>query len=317
MKRLHLLLSAVCLSPLLAAQDGGVYQATGDIVVVEIESTPPGHPDWSVVTDASNYLFRSFYRWDGPDWFSTPGNGVLGYRFRVTKPGNYRLSLRNRHDHPDSTLENDVWVRMDGSPWIKLYSGVPVGLWHWSSRFDPGHVHANWDLDAGEHLLEYSGRSNGFMMDRFHVYLTGHPDPENPNLPQSPAILGSSYCGPAEDNSTGRPARIVAVGSTFPEIDDLRLVATDLAKNELGYLLASRTQAFVPKPAGSDGNLCVGGTVVRFTDAVQDSGPGGVISTTVGVPALGIDPGETWNFQVWFRDGASSNFSDGASVEFQ
>ena len=28
-------------------------------------------------------------------------------------------------------------------------------------------------------------------------------------------------------------------------------------------------------------------------------------------------PGETWHFQAWFKDGASSNFSDGLSVLFQ
>ena len=28
-------------------------------------------------------------------------------------------------------------------------------------------------------------------------------------------------------------------------------------------------------------------------------------------------PGETWHFQAWFKDGASSNFTDGLSVLFQ
>jgi hypothetical protein len=29
-----------------------------------------------------------------------------------------------------------------------------------------------------------------------------------------------------------------------------------------------------------------------------------------------IDVGETWYFQLWYRDGANSNFSDGISVAF-
>jgi hypothetical protein len=33
--------------------------------------------------------------------------------------------------------------------------------------------------------------------------------------------------------------------------------------------------------------------------------PGGVIA-----------PGDTWHFQLWYRDGLSSNFSDGISVTF-
>lgn len=309
--------AALCLTPLLAAQDGGVYLATDDIVVIEMESTPPSDPEWSIVTDASNHLFRSFYRWDGPDYFQSPGYGVLGYRFRVSTPGNYRLSLRNRHDHPDSTLENDVWVRMDGGTWIKVYSAAPVGQWHWFSNFDPGHVHANWDLDAGEHLLEFSGRSRAFMLDRFHVYLNAHPDAQNPNLPESPAVLGSRYCGPAATNSTGRSAEIVAVGSVFPENESLRVLATDAPPNQLGYVIASRTRAFVPYPGGSRGYLCLGAPFVRLTDQARNSGPNGVLVTSVDVRDLGVFSGQGWNFQVWFRDQGSSNFTDAVSVLFQ
>ena len=30
-----------------------------------------------------------------------------------------------------------------------------------------------------------------------------------------------------------------------------------------------------------------------------------------------IQPGETWNFQLWFRDGADSNTSDGLAIDFE
>ena len=39
--------------------------------------------------------------------------------------------------------------------------------------------------------------------------------------------------------------------------------------------------------------------------AVLPSPPGGIIST-----------GSTWHFQLWYRDGANSNFSNGISVNF-
>ena len=29
-----------------------------------------------------------------------------------------------------------------------------------------------------------------------------------------------------------------------------------------------------------------------------------------------INPGATWHFQLWFRDGPGSNFSDGVTVTF-
>jgi hypothetical protein len=33
-------------------------------------------------------------------------------------------------------------------------------------------------------------------------------------------------------------------------------------------------------------------------------------------PNSAISPGTTWHFQLWYRDGAASNFSDGVSVTF-
>jgi hypothetical protein len=308
---------ALCLTSFLCAQDGGVYLAIDDIVAIEMESTPPSDPGWSVVTDNSNYLFRSFYRWDGPDYWGAPGQGILAYRFRVSQQGNYKLSLRNRHDHPDSTLENDVWVRMDGGAWTKMYSTTPVGQWHWVSRFDPGHIDANYNLDAGEHLLEYSARSKAFMLDRFHIYLNGHSDGLNSNLPESPAILGTRYCDPAANNSTGRPAEVTVLGNIFPENNSLRVLATDTAKNQLGYVIVSQTQGFVSQAGGSSGNLCLGGSIVRLRDQAHDSGPSGVIAVSVDLPSLGALAGETWNFQAWFRDQGTSNFTDAVSVTLQ
>ena len=39
--------------------------------------------------------------------------------------------------------------------------------------------------------------------------------------------------------------------------------------------------------------------------AVLPSPPGGIINA-----------GQTWHFQLWYRDGVASNFSDGLSVTF-
>jgi hypothetical protein len=34
-------------------------------------------------------------------------------------------------------------------------------------------------------------------------------------------------------------------------------------------------------------------------------------------PRHAVSPGETWVFQAWFADGASSNFTDALVVQFQ
>jgi len=141
------------------------------LVVMEVESVPPAG-DWveeSTIAGASG----TYYRWAGPDQFFTPGSGVLSYTIEITTPGTYNLRIRNYHDDPDVTLENDCWVRMDGGTWIKTYSAL-ANTWLWQSVFDPvsgPDVDASYTLSPGIHTLEISGRSFDFRIDRIHLYL--------------------------------------------------------------------------------------------------------------------------------------------------
>jgi hypothetical protein len=86
------------------------------------------------------------------------------------------------------------------------------------------------------------------------------------------------------------------------------------------------TQDFVPMSGGSQGNLCLGGQIGGFKQDVKNSGAGGAFALdvdTLVIPQPGgsvaIQPGETWNFQAWFRDKnpkRTSNFTDGISILF-
>ncbi|MCP3915714.1 MAG: hypothetical protein GY711_09175 [bacterium] len=137
--------------------------------------------------------------------------------------------------------------------------------------------------------------------------------------------LGASYCGPAVPNSTGSPATIEAFGWIRVSDNDFTLTARDLPPFQFGYFLASRTQAFVAMPGGSDGNLCLGGTIGRFYAQVASSGPAGTISIPVDLmgmppPLTNVAAGEAWNWQCWYRDvnpGPTSNFSEGREVIFE
>ena len=306
--------------------DGGVYLAENGLVIIEVESTQPAD-GWAEETQFEGYTFQSYYRWAGSNHWNNPGNGILAYRFETDAAGTWEFSLRNRHEHPDSTLENDCWVRVDGGTWYKVFSNGDqhVGIWTWMSMFDlhDGNVQASFDLDQGEHLIEISGRSTNFMIDRFHLHLPGHWD--DPSKPESIARLGSIYCSPAVPNSSTRPAVIEAYGSTFVENNLLELQTTQLPLNQFGYLLTSRTQGFVANPGGSDGNLCLGGKIGRFTDKVMGSGSSGATSVTLDLSQFPVNPkevlpGHTWNFTWWTRDsnpGPTSNFSDAVSITFQ
>ena len=131
-------------------------------------------------------------------------------------------------------------------------------------------------------------------------------------------------------NSSGAAGVMAVSGSPVLLDNDLTLEAEQLPPGQWSYFVMSASQAFVPGFAGSQGNLCVGAPIVRFN---QGGGPGGQIAQTssAGTRSYTLDfanlpqqivfqPGETWNFQLWFRDqnpGLTSNTTDGISVMFR
>ncbi|MCP3916438.1 MAG: hypothetical protein GY711_12845 [bacterium] len=326
---LHAAVSTVLLVGLAqsAGAQGGVYQENNGLIVVEIESTP-AVGQWQVQTNHSGYTYDSYYRWNGPDLFGSPGNSTLRYEIQVEQGGNWELAIHNRHNHPDDTEENDVWSRMDGGPWFKTFSNGSgtVSNWNWDTRFDVGsQPDANWNLSPGVHVLEFSARSHGFMMDRFHLYLAGHPDQNNTQAPESTARLGDNFC-PAAVNSSGVGGDIQAWGSAFADKQDLRLRAIEMPANQFGYFLASRTQSGASTPPGSSGNLCLGNQEARFTQSILFTGSTGEFDLVVDTANIPTNPprpivaGETWNFQGWFRDydpTLTSNFTHAVEVRFQ
>lgn len=182
---IHLSLCTLLLTGLAAAQDC-VYLMEDGLLVVELESLGAGGA-WALEDDVPAHTGSGFLRWTGPDHFAEPGHDTFAVEFQVPEAGVYDFRLRNYHDHPDSTEANDVWVRMDGGKWVKLFSSVR-GQWTWASNheFDDGDKPlAQYTLEAGEHRLEFSGRSFDFRMDRFHLYAPGHPSGQDVSAPES------------------------------------------------------------------------------------------------------------------------------------
>ena len=144
---------------------------------------------------------------------------------------------------------------------------------------------------------------------------------------------GSGYCSMGNLNSVVSYARIGGGESGFAAANNLQLRVFNTAPFTAGYFLVSRTQGFVPHVGWSEGNLCLGGAIGRFT------GPGQILTSTpwyastIGRFEFSVDlaaiptpqgtvagiPGDTWNFQLWYRDSSSggatlSNFSDALSI---
>ena len=139
--------------------------------------------------------------------------------------------------------------------------------------------------------------------------------------------LGTRYCSPR--SSTPAPSgRIDLSGSAVAADNDLTLTGSFLPTSQFCYFVASQSQASIPNPGGSMGVLCLGSPIARFKNQIQNTGATGSASIAVDLtnvplpPAFGyaVQPGETWNWQLWYRDvliGPTSNFTDAISLTFQ
>jgi hypothetical protein len=144
------------------------------------------------------------------------------------------------------------------------------------------------------------------------------------------AAGASRYCSPGALNSTGASGRIDVTGSMLLAQNDLVLQAESLPSNSFGFFLASQSQGFAANPGGSQGNLCLSGSIGRYV------GPGQILNAgTAGAFSLPIDTtqvpqptgftsvtsGDSWNFQAWHRDSvqgvAVSNFTDAIEISFE
>ncbi|MEL6431366.1 MAG: hypothetical protein AAFZ87_00855 [Planctomycetota bacterium] len=139
--------------------------------------------------------------------------------------------------------------------------------------------------------------------------------------------IGAPYCT-ALPNSLGVPGSMSAFGKRLTARNDVVLTASDLPPLQFGIFITSRIQALQVLPNG--GSLCLGGQIGRFQNLEQifQADGGGRGSLRVDLTAIpqttwtvAVQPGETWNFQAWYRDPASpstiSNFTEGLEITFQ
>ena len=138
--------------------------------------------------------------------------------------------------------------------------------------------------------------------------------------------IGSTVCV-GEPNSTSERGSIDIVGDRDLAFEHLEVRASALPAGAPAMLLSSRDTAFVANPGSSSGNLCLGGSIARFVGSIDDADTAGEVRFTVAdlvVPTPGgpetIEAGDTWTFQVWYRDSdptPTSNFTEAQSVTFE
>ncbi|MGK0219772.1 MAG: hypothetical protein ACI9HE_003277 [Planctomycetota bacterium] len=149
-------------------------------------------------------------------------------------------------------------------------------------------------------------------------------------VPGNGGGLGVNYCGPGAPNSTGMPGIMGLSGSVIAADANLTAHASQMPNGEFAYFIASRTQGFVANPGGSQGNLCVLGSIARFNRAGEVGAvAGGQFSLQLPMGdfpeppsgSVAVLAGDTWNFQCWHRDllngVPTSNFTDATELTFQ
>jgi hypothetical protein len=128
-------------------------------------------------------------------------------------------------------------------------------------------------------------------------------------------------------NSTCKSAFLVAGGASGVALDELRLEAHWLPPQEVALVFLGGAATTVPF---DDGWLCVAPGAkglfrfdARGTGAGDlELGPGLVAWTHANLPPAGqIQAGDTWYFQCWYRDlastcGGPSNLTNGVQVDF-
>lgn len=128
-------------------------------------------------------------------------------------------------------------------------------------------------------------------------------------------------------NSTGQGSILAACGSGSVTTDDLQIEATRCPAHKSTLLFMGGIQVNAPF---ADGIRVVGGGapgIFRFGIVQSDAdgrvmrGPG-LVAQSQGFHTNGrIQPGQVWNFQVWYRDlagpcGHLTNYSNGVQVAF-
>lgn len=131
-------------------------------------------------------------------------------------------------------------------------------------------------------------------------------------------------------HSLGFGARLLVEGSSRASRDDLVLQCVDLPPSRPALLFAGQGGTLVPLAAGlrcvAAGNAS---PLLRFASGWSDAngvvrwGPGLIAQSQASFGALNgaFDGGETWRFQVWFRDAVNAcsqntNLSDAVGVSF-
>lgn len=164
--------------------------------------------------------------------------------------------------------------------------------------------------------------------DAFGSTLSSGGDVGSPGVFLATDCAFGPECRPAIPNSTGEAAELIAFGDRSVGAPLFELQGRHLPVGTAALLLVGPDAASVPGAGGGAGTFCIGGQVGRYVHQVRTADEDGLVNFAASAGALpgpkGLRaalPGETWRFQVWYRDaqplgGITSNLTDAVAVRF-
>ncbi|MFT5199377.1 MAG: hypothetical protein ACI87O_002046 [Planctomycetota bacterium] len=141
--------------------------------------------------------------------------------------------------------------------------------------------------------------------------------------PGCAGVISSQPCS-SLPNSTGVAALTTAYGSQGVQDNLVILVSEYLPLGVPGYYLTAPQGGFVPLFGGSEGNLCVGGGLLRLNSTINFANAAGQVSRILDLTQLpagtSVMPGSSWHYQLWYRDfngvQSTSNTTSSAQIDF-
>ncbi|MEO1700374.1 MAG: hypothetical protein AAFU73_24010 [Planctomycetota bacterium] len=202
----------------------------------------------------------------------------------------------------------------DGARWTREHLVVPDDVHVNSRTFGDGVALAGPSILAG-----------------FRTYLTEDPAAMPPEYEGGVIFAydlprGSLVCSGAP-NSTGNGGALAMFGSRSAATGDVYGKADSLPVGTFCLPLVATETDFVAGVGGGSGNLCLGGSIGRMYGQLGPADPAGAFEFDVDTTALplatglgAIASGETWYFQVWYRDFTgvqpTQNFTHAMGIAF-
>ncbi|MEZ6018202.1 MAG: hypothetical protein R3F49_24065 [Planctomycetota bacterium] len=192
-----------------------------------------------------------------------------------------------------------------------------------------GDADAGWRISTG---APFDGSPGAFAADGRVVVAATLIAPDQSThrvVVEAGLALPKSVVCEGMPSSLGAPVGLRLVGSDLAVLNDLSLAISDLPPLSFAMPLASTSTGFMPGLGGGAGTLCLGGSIGRGIAFVQGAPNEGIVSVRLypsSLPqptgAVSAAVGETWHFQVWYRDQlgpgvVTSNLSDAISVTFR